>query len=296
MSSGAKLGTAGKRFKEIAGRVGREKMAEKQLEQTEDRAIFTFTEALQAALADSGAKKRVPWYILTPNDNFRRIWELILTFLLIYALIFLPIREVFYTDATYGTFDLIVDVLFIADVFITFLSAYEDAWGDLITRPKAIAKHYLSGWFWIDALSSFPFALLPDVPYDRLSVFATLGKSLKIPRLILRTLRMLKLMRAYRFRKFFYELEFSPLVHQGFVRALKLILVIVVIMHFSACIWYKVGDLAHDQGPGSWLSNLDSDTLNGASVGYLYLLSLCKVVLTIELLTKLWRHHWTIAG
>lgn len=50
-----------------------------------------------------------------------------------------------------------VDGIFLIDIFINFLSAFQDDDHVLIDNPKAIACNYATGWFIIDAVSIFPF-------------------------------------------------------------------------------------------------------------------------------------------
>ena len=55
-------------------------------------------------------------------------------------------------------FDLIADLCFILDIFLSFLAVEEDVNGELIIDRKTIAIRYLKGWFTIDMISSFPVA------------------------------------------------------------------------------------------------------------------------------------------
>ena len=58
----------------------------------------------------------------------------------------------------YVVLDYIIDALFIFDILINFNAPYEDVANRyLVTDRKKIACHYLSSWFFIDFISSFPF-------------------------------------------------------------------------------------------------------------------------------------------
>ena len=50
----------------------------------------------------------------------------------------------------------LIDVLFGLDIFVNFLSAYETENNKTEIRLKAIAKNYLSGWFFLDLIATFP--------------------------------------------------------------------------------------------------------------------------------------------
>ena len=55
--------------------------------------------------------------------------------------------------------DLIVDVMFIADILINFRTTFLQN-GEVITDPQKIAINYFKGWFFIDAVAAIPFDLL----------------------------------------------------------------------------------------------------------------------------------------
>ena len=78
-----------------------------------------------------------------------------------------------------------------------------------------------------------------------------------------------KLIRTYRLKKVFEALEYSPRVHQGVVRIGKLLFLVVSFGHFSACIWYFIGDITRIDGelhPDSWIKRAFSETGNSALI------------------------------
>jgi hypothetical protein len=81
-------------------------------------------------------------------------------FLLLYVATALPYNIAF-VDFESGTawyyIDLYVDICFILDLFINFISAYYDKENKLVTDNKIIAKRYLRTWFVIDLIAAFPF-------------------------------------------------------------------------------------------------------------------------------------------
>jgi hypothetical protein len=56
--------------------------------------------------------------------------------------------------------DLIVDVLFWIDIFINFISAYEDRAGLPVTNLKLIAKNYVQTFFFLDLIAVIPVSLI----------------------------------------------------------------------------------------------------------------------------------------
>lgn len=55
--------------------------------------------------------------------------------------------------------DLLVDIMFIADILINFRTTYLCS-GEVITDPQKIALNYVRGWFLIDAVAAIPFDML----------------------------------------------------------------------------------------------------------------------------------------
>ena len=55
--------------------------------------------------------------------------------------------------------DLMVDLMFIADIIINFRTTYLQN-GEVVTNQKKIAINYVKGWFVIDTIAAIPFDLL----------------------------------------------------------------------------------------------------------------------------------------
>ena len=55
--------------------------------------------------------------------------------------------------------DLMVDLMFIADILINFRTTYLQN-GEVVTNQKKIAINYVKGWFVIDTIAAIPFDLL----------------------------------------------------------------------------------------------------------------------------------------
>lgn len=83
--------------------------------------------------------------------------------LLCYTATFLPLRTAFMEVDPMGLFEfeLIIDVLFMIDLIINFISAYTDKnTGFIEVRFKKIAKGYITSWFLLDLTACIPFQLL----------------------------------------------------------------------------------------------------------------------------------------
>lgn len=101
-----------------------------------------------------------PWFIIMPNWTFKKIWSAIIQIILIYTAIYVPFKLSFVPPGSSLPFwdkvDTIVDILFISDLFINFLLAYEKRDGSPETRISKIGAKYLRGWFIVDFIACIP--------------------------------------------------------------------------------------------------------------------------------------------
>jgi len=100
-----------------------------------------------------------PCMVLRPQSPIRLGWDLATLFLLLYIAVATPFQIGFSVDATGFWFYLekVVDVFFITDLMLNFRTGFVAANGEEVLQPCTIARHYVTGWFWIDLLSSIPF-------------------------------------------------------------------------------------------------------------------------------------------
>ena len=112
--------------------------------------------------ADDAAKlrklKNYSYFILLPDDNFKRKWDLIITFFLLFTAMMTPYRLAFFEDdnTTWLIIDTITDGSFAIDMILNFFMAYYDGTDDIVDDRRKIACRYLRTWFIIDSVSIFP--------------------------------------------------------------------------------------------------------------------------------------------
>ena len=127
--------------------------------------------------------RSVPSFIILHYSPFKAVWDWIVLLLVLYTAVFTPYGAAFLLNedevraklnqdsstrlqnaetnqANYLVIiDLIVDVMFIADILINFRTTYIHN-GEVVTDPQKIARNYLRGWFLVDAVAAIPFDLL----------------------------------------------------------------------------------------------------------------------------------------
>lgn len=159
-------------------------------------------------------KGKTMWVMMSDHP-FKRVWDILMIFMLGYVATLVPYNICLkstnideninsYTEEEITA--LLVDLLFFIDIFVNFLSSYDDPETNLpVVDLKLIAKKYVSSWFGIDILAIFPFeaveALLRSEDSQNSNLISVkLTRLARLPRLykLLRVLRLLKMLRIFR--------------------------------------------------------------------------------------------------
>ncbi|RHY12912.1 hypothetical protein DYB36_004167 [Aphanomyces astaci] len=164
-------------------------------------------------------------FMLHPLSRFRRFWDTVLAFAVIYECWLIP----FTLAMTWWTpshpmegLHISLDIFFVVDLLLNFRTAVV-VYGELVQEPRDVAKIYVKSWFVVDFISVFPTdvvvaALFPD---NSLSSTSTRGvkmlKYVKLPKL----LRLSQLVR--RFRRF-----------QRYEGSLTILCAFVFVLHIAA--------------------------------------------------------------
>jgi len=92
-----------------------------------------------------------------PDNKYKKIWDLLIVYHLLYTAFLVPYQVVFVNETSDFSFiySIWMDGCFLIDIVLTFFTALlEDH--QMITDHKSIASHYLTGWFFIDFFTSLP--------------------------------------------------------------------------------------------------------------------------------------------
>ena len=124
-----------------------------------------------------------PKLIILHYSPFKAVWDWIVLLLVLYTAVFTPYMAAFLLNEEEKKasrnespdsrelnaetnnadplvlIDLIVDIMFIADILINFRTTFVHN-GEVVSDPQKIAKKYVKGWFFIDAVAAIPFDLL----------------------------------------------------------------------------------------------------------------------------------------
>jgi hyperpolarization activated cyclic nucleotide-gated potassium channel 2 len=184
--------------------------------------------------------------------------------LLLYTAFVVPYKISFIDDDPMGLklFDYLVDILFAFDIFVNFITAYDDVErGIPVRNPRMIASNYLKSWFIMDLLACLPIELimiLAGAGAEDSSNPSAGGEQLKVARLM-RLYRLYRLVRLLRMVKILKVASSSMRVvveylemNQNATRLLKLFAVLLWLIHIFACCWYFTAKM-QDFDSGTWV-------------------------------------------
>lgn len=201
----------------------------------------------------------VPCCIIHPKSKFKTIWNVVLSFLLIYTATFMPFRIAFMdTDEIDGWwyFDNVVDLLFFTDLIINCCSAYYDAYEVLVVSKRRIFLNYLSSWFIPDIISCIPVGLLQlfDQGEQAGGNNAKLLRLVRLPRLyrLIRITRIIKALNKVQNSEFMEKIQDFMSLKQSAMRLFSSFCTIFVLLHIVACFWFFSAKLT-DFEPDTWV-------------------------------------------
>ncbi|GBG32554.1 Potassium voltage-gated channel protein eag [Hondaea fermentalgiana] len=121
----------------------------------------------------------------------------------------------------------VADAIFWADLLQNFFVAHIDTWGTLHTDKRVIARAYISSWFMVDLVACVPFELF--VPGYLVSASD-----------LLKCVRLLRLAKILRFLD---RLQFAAAT-----RIVRLFFTVLLLCHWVACLWYRLGMIWLERG------------------------------------------------
>ncbi|XP_076438775.1 voltage-gated inwardly rectifying potassium channel KCNH6-like [Babylonia areolata] len=235
-------------------------------------------------------RDKTKWIILHYSP-FKAVWDWVILLLVLYTAVFTPysaafllteeeIRMELNKDAhtrnqnAHGgradplvIVDLIVDLMFIADILINFRTTYVEN-GEVVSDKHRIAINYVKGWFLIDTIAA--------IPFDLLLFGSGTAETMKITG-ILKTARLLRLLRVIR--------RIEQFAEYGSAMLLLLMVTFTLIAHWLACVFYAIANMERPllEAPISWLDGLANliehpyivnDTTSGPSIKTKYITAL----------------------
>lgn len=149
-------------------------------------------------------------------------WDLLIIVVAVYNCFQIPYNVAFTNkddQPIYSTIiDLITDVLFILDIFISFVTTYTDTETKTeVTSHCKIAKHYMKRRFWLDLIAS--------IPFDYVRYIIPGGDALPFE-----LFSLLKLVRILRLSKLITYMNLKNEVKSS-LRLIKLVFFLILFLH-----------------------------------------------------------------
>lgn len=194
---------------------------------------------------------------LHPDSRTIIFWEGLIVLITLYNCLVIPFRVAFGSAIHEAWFllDFLTDLILVLDIFLRFHIGYLEE-GELIKDKHKISLHYRQTAYQNHLMASLPtdlltYILFPNAPFFILA--------------LLRTPRLLRFTQCFKIiRKWENNVNFNSIL----IRMLELLLIIFLIDHWIACLWFLIGRLTSLSGE-SWLSN-DNLLLESPTTQYLY--------------------------
>ena len=183
--------------------------------------------------------------LLRPGGLVQEAWNALVALTVATAALYVPVVFGFPGDGLEKPtwlFAVFIDTIFVLDMVVQFLSPFYDEDGTLQTEYSAIAKRYLRSWFVVDVLALLPLSYIFMALVEEDAPPEALGRTIAAAAL-LRTLRLLKLLRIHRMTGFVRRLESLLHVEAAWARLGRTFFFIMLAAHLVACMWHLVAFL-----------------------------------------------------
>ena len=180
--------------------------------------------------------------VFYPNQKFTLFWQMLIsvllfyvTFMLTYELTFISNPSLFFEVSEY-----ITSVIFFLDVLFNLNLAFYNSKQKLIVSRKRIVLRYLKFWFWLDMVSAFPFFIFSFFEQNHIFQNVKTTKIFKYFKIV-RLSRLVKFVKNLFPRSQKESYKFNSLRFKSNIfRLMKHLLVVMILSHFFACIFYSL--------------------------------------------------------
>lgn len=195
-----------------------------------------------------------------PNDKKTKIWNFIISLMLVYLTFILPFelafdeeQNIFFHFSEYFT-----STVFFFDIMFHFNLAYLDSGGQLVVKRSKIARHYLCCWFFLDFISCFPFYLF--IHMGKHSILHTI-KTTKV----MKYFKIIRILRFVKYAKHFFPQDLKNrnkkkyiVFKSNFERMFNHLFIVSIIAHCSACLLYFIPVWSNPENNWVVLRGLDT--------------------------------------
>jgi hypothetical protein len=192
-----------------------------------------------------------------PSNHFKSmVWDIAITLCLLVSCILTPFNIAFSDNLDgilwYSTLNYLIDFCFLIDIVINFNTAIIDEEFKVIDDRKAIAMHYITGWFFIDLVSIVPFESLSMLIYledgqdegmgstkaNQLIRIARISKLYKLAKIV-KLLRLIKI--AKKKREISQRVMAVVKTGAAIDRVVFFIMMLLLMCHLIGCLFIFMG-------------------------------------------------------
>merc|ERR1719387_1212088 len=195
-------------------------------------------------------------FVICPDSHttFRGLpllayWDLLMLLLLGFVSFVTPFEVAFVDESGVAAFfaaNLFIDACFGVDMILQFFLMYRDGGsGHWVSRHSQIVRHYLKGWFVIDALSIFPFVAVGRMAAESVGYGGLYVNKLRAFK-FLRLLRALKLVRLLKFGRLAQRWSAEIVIPHLVVTVVQFLAILIVSSHWVACLLGIMMELQED--------------------------------------------------
>ena len=228
-----------------------------------------------AKAADDDSSKAILPVFVPWSKWYRRWWSftvfcsIMIVFTESYEVAFTPAGLYPYSDFS-SVLQYILLTVFAMDSAVNFNLAYRDEEDAVIMERKMICKNYLTGAFWFDAISIFPFYIL------LLAATGELGKDSRLAQ-YLALVRLLRLLRFRRVHISFQRAQYSTKIALMWVTLTRNFSYALLWTHINGCMLWFIAKMYDFDDNNAWIGE---STIEGMSMAQRYIVSLYWSVVT----------------
>ena len=193
-------------------------------------------------------ERQPEWFIIHPHSPFRQFWDLLQIMLLLYAAVVIPFRTGFQLPAMGGmfVFESLMDVIFLMDLGLNFITGFEDHMKNIILHPGEIRRKYLRTYFVTDLVTSIPIdtILRASAGHFACSVADTCSRQVwnerngaEFTRIfrVLKVFRLFKLLKLPQAQRILDRYMDELILYLPFISVAKLAFSVLYVAHIVAC-------------------------------------------------------------
>ena len=195
------------------------------------------------------------WYTIDPDGSAKQVWDVVVLLLVMINLVTIPMSMATQFDMTEDqAFATLVDLIFITDLVLTFLTGFDLTNGERMWNPRVIVETYIkSGWFFVDFVACVPweaFAFGDDADAAEGAKYTLLVRALKLPRL-LRLGKVFKYLNRFKYAQAW--------------KIIRLLMIMFIAAHWAGCLFFFMCEIQDSGMDTPWCNQ--NDYVKGAQEG-----------------------------